>query len=119
MLNLGNMSIRIRALLDREGFTEAKLAELAGVSQPTVSRAVRFPNKPYKRAGAARHKLFMYIHEKEGKYGFKPNDPHSKVIDAFNGIWDHTEAHADAIANVINALGDLRSQTSKGESKLS
>lgn len=90
--------------MSRHGLNEARLADLAGVSQATVSRALR--HRP-KRAGRARVRLFTYIHEELQREGLAHADK-SEVLRAFERVWGASEAHAAAIAKVVGALDSLR-----------
>ncbi len=90
--------------MSRHGLNEARMADLAGVSQATVSRALR---RPPKRAGRARARLFTYIHEEMKREGLAPADK-SEVLKAFERVWGTSKAHAAAIAKVVGALDSLR-----------
>ncbi len=93
----------IREFMRREAMSEAALAKRAGVSQSTVSRAIAGTGV---RHGAARSKLFMFIHNRSSS--MPPKKGVQRVVTAFVRIWDRTEEHAAAVARIIDALDDLR-----------
>lgn len=93
----------------RKHLSQGDVAERAHISQATVSRALR---GEVERQSDARTRLFNYIQEElkvemisEGK---------TKVIEAFESIWDGSEAHATAIANIIKACDGLIPVKSEG-----
>lgn len=95
--------------MKRRGLTQAKLARLANVSQATVSRALRgLPE----RHGAARHKLFTYARIEPTAAGRSDEQGPERVVEAFGRIWDGSDAHASAVARVIDALDGLRPRSS-------
>jgi transcriptional regulator with XRE-family HTH domain len=85
--------------------SQAELAKLAGVSQATVSRALRETNQKH---SDARKKLFIYAGLED------MSDPSSTarginlVSAAFSKIWDGSDAHALAVARIIESLDGLR-----------
>lgn len=95
----------LRKYLSEHGLSQGELAKKAGVSQPTVSRAL---SKRPQRHGGACNKLFKYIGLNEWLDRAVPQDPKEQVLAAFERIWDKTEAHAESISHVIDALGGLR-----------
>lgn len=94
-----NVDIRstIQAALTREGISQASLARRAGVSQSTVSRAMR--RTPAKQS-AAHRQLVSYMQN------IGPLEP-PPALDALRQIWDGSEAHAAALARLIFASGEL------------
>lgn len=94
-----DVSYEIETLLRREGISQAVLAQRASVSQSTVSRArSRVPlrrSKQYER-------LCSYIH-KELETIMLPGT----ARDALAEIWDGSPAHAEALAVLIRASGEL------------
>jgi transcriptional regulator with XRE-family HTH domain len=95
---------RLEAFLEERGLSQAKVAELAGVSQSTVSRAVR---RSQQRKGQARKKLFTFI-ENDFSRSATAGSGRDQVLNAFDRIWDGSEVHAVAVAKVIEALDGLR-----------
>jgi transcriptional regulator with XRE-family HTH domain len=91
--------------MEQQGLTEEQLAKKASVSQATVWRAL---NGKSQRRGAARSKLFKYVKIDEWLSPRKPRNAREGVMVAFDRIWDQSEAHAEAISRVIDALADLR-----------
>jgi transcriptional regulator with XRE-family HTH domain len=88
----------------RRGLSEAAMACAAGVSQATVSRALRHSAR---RTGKARAKLFSYMHQELNREGLAHAEK-SEVLKAFERVWGTSEAHAAAIAKVVGALDRLR-----------
>ena len=95
---------QIRNYMARHGIKQRELAMEAGVSQATVSRALK--GKAL-RHGTARDNLFTYVGINESDI----DTARSRVMSAFEGIWDLSEKHADAVARVIKALGEFGSPT--------
>jgi hypothetical protein len=94
----------IKTYLEREGVSQAKLAEMAKVSQPTVSRAV---NRQAIRPSPARTRLFTYM-QKQGLV-----DGPDPVLRAVNEVWDGSTAHAAALAKLVRVSGELWPQLGK------
>jgi transcriptional regulator with XRE-family HTH domain len=93
--------------MQRRGYSQSTLARAAGVSQSTVSRALQ---GKHERQGAALLKLFSYaglIRATEAQGG----GSEERVLNAFQRAWDGTEAHAEAVARVIDALGGLQARS--------
>jgi transcriptional regulator with XRE-family HTH domain len=89
--------------------SQTELANLADVSQSTVSRAL---SGRLVRHGQARARLFIYaqLDDVEVAAGDEGRTP---VIRAFDKIWDGSHEHAAAVAKVIEALADLRTDRSR------
>lgn len=99
-MNELDVRTEIEALLKRRGITQAELAKRARVSQPTVSRARRrVPTR--NSSGYAR--LCTYIQKEMDQLALPP-----PARDALAEIWDGSPAHAEALAALIRAAGDLR-----------
>lgn len=98
-------SVKLGKFMTMHGLSQQSLATAAKVSQSTVSRALQ---GACQRHGNARHKLCIYAGLREpiprytGKSGIK------RVVEAFTGIWDGSDAHASAVARVIEALAGLK-----------
>jgi arginine repressor len=88
----------VRIILEREGMTQAELAERVGVSQATVSRAM---NQQALRPSQARARLFSFMQEQ--KVGPDP-DPAFRAI---REVWDGSTAHAAALARLVRASREL------------
>lgn len=86
------------------GLTQEKLSGLTGVSQSTISRALR--TRP-QRQGRARAALFTFV-ENEWRPSTTSRVGKDRVLHAFDRIWDGSEVHASAVAKVIDALDGLR-----------
>jgi hypothetical protein len=92
----------IRQFMASAGLSQSQLAKRAGVSQPTVSRAL---SKQPERIGRAWNKLFTFIQQSP-----TPDDGpgHGIVLQAFERIWDGSAVHAEAVAKVIDAMEGLK-----------
>lgn len=99
---------KILAYMSQHGLTQQELADKAHVSQPTVSRAI---NGRRLRRGAARRKLFTCVGIDESRQVSVLLNARKRVLAAFERIWDRTDAHAEAIARVIDALGEFRTKS--------
>ena len=97
-------SDQLRDFIRKKRLSQARLADQAGVSQSTVSRAL---SGTLERHGTARSKLFTYALIDESKTSSASRGKR-RVIRAFDTIWDGSESHAAAIAKIIEALADLR-----------
>lgn len=93
----------------RARVSQQELAWLAGVSQATVSRALR-TSKTYR--GRSQKKLVDFIQNQPepvdapGTYWIGAGH----IVGAFANVWDGTEEHAIALARIIRACKDLRPQ---------
>jgi len=89
----------------KNGWSQAQLAAKAGVHQSTVSRALEGITD---RHSKARHRLALYVEEKEPADRVSKEGGAKRVMTAFNRIWDGSEAHAASIAKIIGALAGLQ-----------
>ena len=89
---------KIQRYMDKHNIGQREMAEQAGVSQATVCRALK--GEAF-RPGLACHKLFIKVEFNESDM----TRARDGVLTAFDGIWDYTEEHADAVARIIDALG--------------
>ena len=89
----------LNALLSRQGISQAELARRADVSQSTVSRALR--NAP-ERKSTSYARLCGYIRKEVDQIPLP-----ASARDAFAEIWDGSPAHAEALAKLIRAAGEL------------
>lgn len=94
-----DVSIELKAFLSRTGITQSELAQRAEVSQPTVSRAMR--REPVRRSESYA-RLCNYIRKEVDEITLP-----SPARDALSEIWDGSTAHAEALATLIRAAGDL------------
>ena len=99
------ISFHLHQLMAERGLSQEELAKVAGVSQSTVSRAL---NRTIRRRGAAYIRLCIYAGV------VPPGDfpglaqAHETVLASFERIWDRTDSHAAAIAQVIDSLAALK-----------
>jgi predicted transcriptional regulator len=98
-------SDQLRAFMNQRGLSQTALAKAVGVSQASVSRALA---RKGPRHGAARSKLFSYTGISEYDRQRSEAKGPKLVMAAFERVWDQSEAHAAAVARVIDALADLR-----------
>ena len=91
----------------RRHLTQAELASEAGVSQGTVSRVLR---RTPKRTGRAYRRLCIYIQEQQQVSGDDPAD----IIDAVRRVWDGSERHATALAELITVSRRLWPELAEG-----
>ncbi len=91
---------QIANFLEREGISQKALAELAGVHQATVSRALK--RRPTRHTAAyARLCTFMQQHAARTPHGA------DSVLDAVRETWDGSQEHAAALAKLILASREL------------
>jgi transcriptional regulator with XRE-family HTH domain len=97
-----DLSLILKKIMGMHGLSQMSLAQRAGVSQSTVSRALK--GLPL-RYGRARSKLISYaVSDLKSE---KITDGAEQIVDAFQRIWDGSEAHAAAVVKVIEALEGL------------
>jgi transcriptional regulator with XRE-family HTH domain len=96
---------QLREFMSEKGLSQAELAKKARISQATVSRILS--GKKAERDGGARRRLFIYV-EKELGLPLLDSGGRERVVRAFDEIWDGSEAHAFAVARIIDALAGLR-----------
>ena len=94
------IAARIQQYMKDNGITQEELAKKAGVSQTTVHRSLK---GEFKRNGAASTRLFIYLNINE----YNLSRARDGVMTAFDRIWDYSEGHANAIARVIDAIGEI------------
>jgi transcriptional regulator with XRE-family HTH domain len=97
-------SARLEKIMAARGWSQEQVAEAAGVSQSTVSRALR---KGPQRNGRARIAIFTFV-ENELNRATIAGTGRDQVLGAFDRIWDGSVLHAAAVVKVIEALVDLR-----------
>lgn len=89
----------LNALLSRQGISQAELADRAEVSQSTVSRALR--SVPARRSRSYAQLCSYILQQKDEIHLPVP------ARDALAEIWDGSPAHAEALATLLRAAGDL------------
>jgi hypothetical protein len=90
--------------MQREALDQATLAEAAGVSQPTVSRALMGGERV--RRGRAYRRLLSFVAART-KMNRSSTAGTKRVTSAFEKIWDGSDVHAAAIAQIIEDLAGL------------
>src|SRR5579883_2503369 len=97
----------LRALMEAKGLNQTAIAKRAKVSQATVSRVLK--GSARQRQGRAYVRLCNYIHQQKVRVGLV-RAKKEQVLQALDRVWDTSQAHAAAFAQVINALDDLRAR---------
>lgn len=108
MQHAADISQMIATYLKITGESQDDLATKAGVSQSAVSRALEGPAE---RNGKARGKLFIYMQQ-----AFVGQAPPSAVA-ALKEVWDGSAEHADALATLISASGELWPRLQQGRDR--
>jgi len=98
-------AVELLAFMNARSLKQTQIAKLAHVSQPSVSRALKVGTR--KRRGSAYTRLFSYIHKETRRLRTAHAD-RTHVLQAFDRIWGTSQAHAAAVAKVIDALDALR-----------
>lgn len=91
------------------GLSQQEIALALGASQPQVSRILAGKSTRRTRLFEA---VCMYAYEAQAKVqkGTKPPARScSTLLDALDAVWDGTDRHAKALAQVIRSLGSLNS----------
>lgn len=101
-----DVATQLREFMVKHGLSQEQLARKAHVSQSTVSRILR--REAFERHSKARHRLFTYARINESVLIQPTEDGIKRVVKTFKQIWDGSDAHAVAVANVIGALAGLR-----------
>ena len=87
----------IRAYMARESVSQQEVARRAAISQSSVSRVL---NRQPVHSGRARAKLVMFM-QNQAKGTTAP------IQTALGLVWDGTDSHAEALADLITASGRL------------
>lgn len=84
------------------GYTQSDVAEKASVNQSTVSRFLR---KPPQRATSANERLCNYAESVVSEVADKGNQ--SSARKSLEICWSRSEAHAQAVSKILDALAEL------------
>lgn len=84
------------------GYTQEYVAEKASVNQATVSR---FLKKPPQRVTLATQRLCNYAESVVSGVADKGNP--SSAQKALEICWNRSEAHAEAVSKILDALAEL------------
>lgn len=95
--------VRLQAAIEASELSQLQIAAASGVNQATVSRVLaRCP----KRRGAAFAKLCKYASNLRRK-GTRIDPRKSDfLMQALSEVWDGTPQHAEALAEIIQAVGN-------------
>ena len=104
-----SLTATLHALIQERQLSQKDVARAADISQSTVSRTL---SGKIIRRGQAKKKLFKYMQQELWKA--KMSTGKNKIIEAFESIWDGSEAQADAVANIIEACGKLTPAKNSG-----
>lgn len=88
--------------------TQAGLAKAAKVNQSTVSRIIRGAPQ---RNGRALLTICNYAGIDVDDAGTSTYEPKKLIMDTFMKIWDGTDLHAKTVAQIIEALQNVRLQS--------
>src|SRR5437867_2825284 len=105
-----DLRVLLNAFMEAENLTQVELAKASNVSQSTVSRALR---ELPKRSSKERARLFKYAYIQLQPVREVTVVGKDRVLDALNKIWDCSEAHAAAVAKIIEALEGVLPSTKK------
>lgn len=107
----------IDTLMAEKGLTQAKLAQLAQISQSTISRLRR--GEEHERNGEARLKLLHYAETQDLAGENLAQAAPKRIVRAFRHIWDGSPDHLDAIVKILHDLAPFRRSVSevKGRSR--
>lgn len=113
-INMQDVSLQLRTFMEKNHLNETKLAAAAKVEQSTVSRVL---TKGVRRRGKAILRLLGYANITAWNPVVQKGEGTDRVVEAFKHVWDGSEAHASAIAKIIEASADLRpiTKTREGE----
>jgi len=101
----------LRIFMVGRSMTQEELCANAGVSQSTVSRALkRTPG----RRGRAWVRLFTYVTRELDAPAFSEGGK-ERILAAMGRVWDGTDSHAIALARIIDALEGLHPSGEKKE----
>jgi transcriptional regulator with XRE-family HTH domain len=98
-----NLGEQLRLLMNDLRLRQDQVAKASGVSQSTVSRALK---RSYLRQSRSRERLESYLSKTELKLHKRIKLPPS-VTRAVREVWDKTDRHAAILTKVILALEGL------------
>jgi transcriptional regulator with XRE-family HTH domain len=105
-----SLGTQLKAIMEVNHLSQKDVASAVEISQATVSRVLRIPRVRKSKATA---KLFSYM-QQYSTTG-KNSEGQTIVLQAFESIWDRSEAHATAIATIIKATAGLAPQERQGD----
>lgn len=90
--------------------TQSELAKGAKVNQSTVSRIL---NGNPQRSGKALKAICKYAGIEVEKAASSTTEPKKLIMDTFIRIWDGSNLHAETVARIIDALRNVRLQSTR------
>jgi transcriptional regulator with XRE-family HTH domain len=96
--------------MEAHNLTQSELAKVAKVNQSTVSRILS--GNP-QRSGKALKALCNYAGIEVEKAASSTTDPKKLIMDTFIRIWDGSNLHAETVARIIDALRNVRLQSTR------
>lgn len=104
------LSLKLRAHMRENRYTQTYVAEHAEVDQATVSR---FLKKPPQRVTVANQKLCSYAESVISETAEKRDQ--SGAQRALEICWKKSEVHAEAVSKILDALAELCQRDSDEE----
>lgn len=98
------ISVQLRDFMKTKGLSQSALAKAAGVNQSTVSRALR---QAPARHSEAMLRLCRYAGISDLQSESSTARGAKLVLTSFEKVWDGSDAHATAIARIIDASKGL------------
>lgn len=107
----------IETLMAEKSLNQMQLAQLAKISQSTISRLRR--GDVHERSGGARLKLLRYAKSQGLAIEDQAQAGQRRIMRVLEKLWDGSPGQLEAIVKVLQALAGLRSATSsvKGKSR--
>jgi transcriptional regulator with XRE-family HTH domain len=96
--------------MEAHNLTQSGLAKAAKVNQSTVSRILH--GNP-QRSGRALKALCNYAGIEVENAASSTTEPKKLIMDTFTRIWDGTSLHAETVARIIDALRNVRLQSTR------
>jgi transcriptional regulator with XRE-family HTH domain len=109
------LSQKLRAFMEAHSLTQSEFATAANVNQSTLSRILR---RNPQRSGRALKALCNYAGIETENAQTSTTEPKRLIMDTFMKIWDGTDLHAETVARIIDALQNVRLQSTRTGGRL-